>query len=405
MAPSTVIEAIRMRNPRARAARGFLLLAVCAALIVGVGVIAWHWQAGMNARRQAAPTAPPIPVETVAARRADVPIYVDGLGTVQAFNAVTIKSRVDGQIQKISFVEGQHVKPGDLLVQIDPRPYQAQYDQTVAKKAQDEAQLANANLDLQRYATLLKTEAAPRQQVDTQRALIAQLEATIRADQAAIDAAKAQLGYAGITSPIDGVTGIRQVDQGNIVHAADTNGIVLLTQLQPIAVVFTLPEEDLPSVSTAMAAGPLTVAALSHDGKTEFDRGTVLLIDNQIDQTTGTMRLKATFPNERGTLWPGQFVNIRLLLKTDRNVLTIPSAAVQRGPDGLYAYVVGRDDAVEMRALKIGTDADGVAVIDGGLADGERVVTAGQYRLEPGARVQIGQASPADRDGARRAER
>jgi multidrug efflux system membrane fusion protein len=391
-----------MRTP---GMRRFLIIAVCVAL-AGAGVMIWYWQTGATARAQSEPTAPPrIPVETATAKRADVPIYVEGLGTVQALNAVTVRSRVDGQIQKISFVEGQRVKSGDLLVQIDSRPYQAQYDQTVAKQAQDEAQLANAKLDLERYATLLKTQAAPRQQVDTQRALIAQFEATIRADQAAIDAAKTQLDYASITSPIDGVTGIRQVDQGNIVHAADTNGIVLVTQIQPIAVVFTLPEKDLPRVTAAMAAGPVAVTAQSHDGQTELDRGTVLLIDNQIDRATGTLRLKVTFPNEHDTLWPGQFVNIRLLLTTDRNVLTVPPAAVQRGPDGLYAYVVKPDDTVEMRVLKVATDTDAVSVIDDGLAEGERVVTAGQYRLEPGARVQTTEAPVRKEDVAQRAAR
>jgi membrane fusion protein, multidrug efflux system len=391
-----------MRTP---GMRRFLIIAVCVAL-AGAGVMIWYWQTGATARAQSEPTAPPrIPVETATAKRADVPIYVEGLGTVQALNAVTVRSRVDGQIQKISFVEGQRVKSGDLLVQIDSRPYQAQYDQTVAKRAQDEAQLANAKLDLERYATLLKTQAAPRQQVDTQRALIAQFEATIRADQAAIDAAKTQLDYASITSPIDGVTGIRQVDQGNIVHAADTNGIVLVTQIQPIAVVFTLPEKDLPRVTAAMAAGPVAVTAQSHDGQTELDRGTVLLIDNQIDRATGTLRLKVTFPNEHDTLWPGQFVNIRLLLTTDRNVLTVPPAAVQRGPDGLYAYVVKPDDTVEMRVLKVATDTDAVSVIDDGLAEGERVVTAGQYRLEPGARVQTTEAPVRKEDVAQRAAR
>jgi membrane fusion protein, multidrug efflux system len=391
-----------MRTP---GMRRFLIIAVCVAL-AGAGVMIWYWQTGATARAQSEPTVPPrIPVETATAKRADVPIYVEGLGTVQALNAVTVRSRVDGQIQKISFVEGQRVKSGDLLVQIDSRPYQAQYDQTVAKRAQDEAQLANAKLDLERYATLLKTQAAPRQQVDTQRALIAQFEATIRADQAAIDAAKTQLDYASITSPIDGVTGIRQVDQGNIVHAADTNGIVLVTQIQPIAVVFTLPEKDLPRVTAAMAAGPVAVTAQSHDGQTELDRGTVLLIDNQIDRATGTLRLKVTFPNEHDTLWPGQFVNIRLLLTTDRNVLTVPPAAVQRGPDGLYAYVVKPDDTVEMRVLKVATDTDAVSVIDDGLAEGERVVTAGQYRLEPGARVQTTEAPVRKEDVAQRAAR
>ena len=364
----------------------------CAVLILAA--VMWHWQgrvAGGTPSSAASPA--PAPVDIAAASRADVPVYLEGLGTVQAFNTVTVKTRVDGQIQKVSFVEGQHVKAGDLLVQIDPRPYQASYDQVVAKKAQDEAQLANAKLDLDRYTALLKASAAPRQQADTQRALVTQLEATLRVDQGAIDAAKVQLDYTAIASPIDGVTGIRLVDQGNIVHATDTNGIVVVTQLQPISVVFSLPEDNLQSVSQAMAQGPVTVAALSRDGKTEFDRGTLLLIDNQIDQTTGTIRLKATFPNPNNSLWPGQFLNVRLLLQTERNVLTVPSAAVERGPEGLFTYVVKSDSTVEMRTVTVGQDTGTIAVIASGLAPGDRVVTAGQYRVQPGAPVQVATAN------------
>jgi multidrug efflux system membrane fusion protein len=364
----------------------------CAVLILAA--VMWHWQgrvAGGTPSSAASPA--PAPVDIAAASRADVPVYLEGLGTVQAFNTVTMKTRVDGQIQKVSFVEGKHVKAGDLLVQIDPRPYQAAYDQVVAKKAQDEAQLANAKVDLERYAALLKTSAAPRQQADTQRALAAQLEATVRADQGAIDAAKVQLDYTSIASPIDGVTGIRLVDQGNIVHATDTNGIVVVTELQPISVVFSLPEDNLQSVAQAMAQGPVEVAALSRDGKTEFDRGTLLLIDNAIDQTTGTIRLKATFPNPNNSLWPGQFLNVRLLLQTERNVLTVPSAAVERGPDGLFTYVVKSDSTVEMRTVTVGQDTGTIAVIASGLAAGDRVVTAGQYRVQPGAPVQVATAN------------
>jgi membrane fusion protein, multidrug efflux system len=363
----------------------------CAVLILAT--LMWHWQSRAAGGTPSPASPAPTPVEVAAASHADVPVYLEGLGTVQAFNTVTVKTRVDGQIQKVSFVEGQHVKAGDLLVQIDPRPYQASYDQVVAKKAQDEAQLANAKLDLDRYTALLKASAAPRQQADTQRALVTQLEATLRVDQGAIDAAKVQLDYTAIASPIDGVTGIRLVDQGNIVHATDTNGIVVVTQLQPISVVFSLPEDNLQSVSQAMAQGPVAVAALSRDGKTELDRGTLLLIDNMIDQTTGTIRLKATFPNPHNALWPGQFLNIRLLLQTEHNVLTVPSAAVGRGPDGLFTYVVKPDSTVEMRTVTVGQDTGAIAVIASGLAPGDRVVTAGQYRVQPGALVQIGTAN------------
>jgi multidrug efflux system membrane fusion protein len=359
-----------------------------------LATLMWHWQIRAAGGTPSSPASPaPTPVEVAAASRADVPVYLEGLGTVQAFNTVTVKTRVDGQIQKVSFVEGQHVKAGDLLVQIDPRPYQASYDQVVAKKAQDEAQLANAQLDLERYTALLKASAASRQQADTQRALVTQLEATLRVDQGAIDAAKVQLDYTGITSPIDGITGIRLVDQGNIVHATDTNGIVVVTQLQPISVVFSLPEDNLQSVSQAMAQGPVAVAALSRDGKAELDRGTLLLIDNEIDQTTGTIRLKATFPNPHNALWPGQFVNVRLLLQTEHNVLTVPSAAVQRGPDGLFTYVVKPDNTVEMRTVTVGQDTGTIAVVASGLVQGDRVVTAGQYRVQPGAPVQVATAN------------
>lgn len=345
---------------------------------------------------------PKVPVDIATAGRADVPVYLDGLGSVQAYNTATVKSRVDGEIQKVAFVEGQAVHAGDVLVQIDPRPYQAQYEQAAAKKAQDEAQLGNARLDLGRYQRLLATAAASRQQADTQRATVAQLEATVRADQGAIDAAKVQLDYTTITAPFDGITGIRQVDPGNIVHATDTGGIVVVTQMQPISVVFTLPEDQLAPISGAMQEGPVEVSAMSTDGKTELDRGTVLLIDNEIDQATGTIRIKATFRNARRTLWPGQFVNVRLLLNTEHDVLTVPSAAVERGPDGLFAYVVGADDTVERRALTIGHDDGAVTVVDDGLQEGDRVVTAGQYRLEQGARVAATPAKPAARTAARK---
>jgi multidrug efflux system membrane fusion protein len=378
----------KMLRLTARKPRTILLTLGC--ILVSAAVL-WHWQSRAANSVTSSPPAPaPVPVEVASASPADVPVYLQGLGTVQAFNTVTVKTRVDGQIQKVSFVEGQQVKAGDLLVQIDPRPFQASYDQVAAKKAQDEAQLANAKVDLDRYTTLLSSNAINRQQADTQRALVAQLAAGVRADDGAIEAAKVQLDYAGITSPIDGITGIRLVDQGNIVHATDTTGMVVVAQLQPISIVFTLPEDDLQSVSQAMAQGPVAVAALSRDGKTELDQGSLLLIDNQIDQTTGTIRLKATFPNPRNALWPGQFVNVRLLLQTEHNVLTVPSAAIERGPNGLFTYVVKPDSTVDMRAVTVGHDAGAVSVIASGLAPGERVVIAGQYRVQPGALVQVG---------------
>ena len=370
-----------------RIARGGLLVA-------GVALVLWHFDtsAPVSAKDHAAPgvpaaVTPGVPVDVASASRTDVPVYLDGLGTVQAYNTATVKTRVDGEIQKVRFVEGQTVHAGDVLVEIDPRPLQAQYDQVVAKKAQDEAQLVNAKLDLHRYQRLLSTNAASRQQADTQAATVAGLEATVRADQGAIDAAKVQLDYTTITAPFNGVAGIRQIDPGNIVHATDTNGIVVVTQMQPISVIFTLPEKDLAAISAAMRAGPVVVSATAPDNNTELDRGTVLLIDNEIDQTTGTIRLKAVFQNSRRTLWPGQFVNVRLLLHTDHDVITVPSAAVEHGPDGLFAYRVKRNNTVERRALKVGENSGAVTVIKKGLQDGDRVVTAGQYGLDQGTRI------------------
>jgi multidrug efflux system membrane fusion protein len=372
---------------RRRAGVSFSLAAVLA-------VVGWYWLSQLSATGQApVPTPPPIPVETAAASRADVPIYLMGLGTVQAFNTITVTTRVDGQLQTISFVEGQDVKAGDILAQIDPRPYQAALDQAVATKAKDEAQLANAKLDLQRYAVLAPQNYTSKQIFDTQRALVAQLDAQVRMDQAAIDLATTNLDYTTIKSPIDGRTGIRQVDAGNNLLTTANTPIVVVTQMKPISVIFTLPEEDLPAVRKAAAAGPVTVVAFSRDQKTELDRGTVAVLDNEILQSTGTIRIKAAFPNATESLWPGDFVNAQLLSEIQRNVLTIPSPAVQRGPNGLYAYVVKPDSTVEIRELKFDQFAGGQAIIDSGLQPGERVVTAGQYRLQPGSPVQSSNAN------------
>jgi multidrug efflux system membrane fusion protein len=364
------------------------LIVFAVMIAIAAGGIAWYVgrePATATPSGRAAQAA--IPVLAGTAQTQDVQLYLTGLGTVQAFNTVTVKARVDGQIDKIAFVEGQDVKAGDLLAQIDPRPFQALLNQAIAAKARDEAQLVNAKLDLERYSSLVIKEFATRQSVDTQRAMVAQLEAAIQGDQAAIDNARVQLGYTTITSPLSGRTGVRLVDQGNIIHAGDAGGIVVLTQLQPIAVIFTLPQDVLDQVHEQMALGTLKVVALKRDDKTVVDEGTLALIDNQIDQTAGTIRLKAVFPNLHDVLWPGEFVSARLMLNFQRGVVTVPAAVVQRGPDGTYAYIIKPDDTVEMRPIKLAQIRDGLAVVTEGLAAGERVVVDGQYKLKPGVRV------------------
>lgn len=367
-----------------------MILAVGAA---GVGLAVWRWPPALAAAQDHAPTAEQgqsaAPVEIATVQPRDVPIYRSGIGAVQAFNTVTVKSRVDGELQKVAFTEGQTVQQGELLAQIDPRPFQAQLDQATAKAAQDAAQLANARRDLARFSELAARQYATQQSLDTQKALVAQLEAALKGDQAMIETAQIQLGYTTIVAPLTGRTGIRLVDQGNIVHATDAGGLVVVTQLQPISVLFTLPEDDLPAIAEAMAAGPAETAALSRDEKTELDRGVLSLVDNQIDQATGTIRLKAVFPNRDQKLWPGQFVNARVLLRVDRGVLTVPQAAIQRGPTGLFTYVVKPDDTVEIRPVEVGQMNPDLAVVTHGLTAGERVVTAGQYRLQQGTPVQV----------------
>jgi multidrug efflux system membrane fusion protein len=335
-----------------------------------------------------------IAVDVANVKRADVPVYLDGLGTIQAFNTVTVTARVDGELQKIAFEEGKMVNKGDLLAQIDPRPFQASLELAQAQKAKDEAQLQSAKADLERYLTLAPENLASKQILDAQRASVAGLEAQIKGDQANIDNARTQLQYTSITSPIQGRTGIRRVDVGNNVRATDTTGIVVVTQLQPISLIFTLPEDALSVIGSALSSGTVTVEAMSRDGSKELDRGTVTLVDNQIDQNTGTIRLKAVFPNPQNKLWPGQYIDARVLVRTDKGALTIPSAAVQRGPDGVFTYVVKQDSTVEMRPLKVGEESGSVMVVQNGISEGEKVVTSNQYRLQPGARVKVAHEAP-----------
>jgi multidrug efflux system membrane fusion protein len=361
--------------------------ALVGGLALALLVIAWRTLIYKPADAATRTSPPAIAVDTAAANHTDVPIYLQGLGTVQAFYTVTVTARVDGELQKIGFTEGQEVHKGDLLAQIDPRPNQAAYEQAVATKAKDAAMLENAKRDVVRYALLQPQELASKQTVDTAQALLNQLKAQVEVDQALIDNARTQLDYTRITSPINGRTGIRLVDPGNIVHAAGTTGIVVVTQVQPISVIFTLPEEDTSLIGAALAAGPVNVTTLSRDGKTELDQGTLTLIDNQIDQTTGTARLKATFANTRNTLWPGQYVNARVLVRTERNALTLPSSAVQLGPNGPFTYVIKSDSTVEVRPLTLGDESSGMTVIKSGIALNERVVTSNQYRLQSGVHV------------------
>ncbi|HEX5458849.1 MAG TPA: efflux RND transporter periplasmic adaptor subunit [Steroidobacteraceae bacterium] len=361
-------------------------LVLGAAAIAATAFFAWLLApAQASPERNAGPDR--VTVSTAVVTRRDVPVYLEGLGTVQAFYTVKVTAQVNGQLTNVAFREGDQVKRGQLLAQIDPRPFKAALDGARAALAKDEAQLADARKDLARYALLEPKKLASQQQVDTQKALVGEMKAQIEADQAAIESAATQLSYTRITAPIDGRTGMRQVDPGNIVHSTDTDGIVVLTQLQPITAVFTLPENALGPVADAMSAGPVQVVALSQEK--ELDRGTVKLIDNQIDPTTGTIRLKAIFPNPKLKLWPGQFVNLRLLVRTDKNALTIPAAALQRGPDGMFVYIVRPDSTVAAQPITVANNSETLAVVTQGLEPGQQVVTSNAFRLQPGTLVRV----------------
>jgi membrane fusion protein, multidrug efflux system len=331
----------------------------------------------------------PVPVLAADTRIADVPVYLDGVGTTRALNMVTVHSQVDGTLISVNFREGQDVKAGDVVARIDPTTYQALLDQATAKKALDEAQLANARLDLERYTNLVKTNAVSRQQVDTTRALVAQHQAQVKLDQGAIDNARAYLNWCTITAPISGRVGIRLVDQGNIVHASDSTGIAVLTQIRPISVLFTLPQQQLGQVNKAFAKGPLSVEATESDTKRVLDHGTLQVVNNQVDQTTGTVQLKAEFPNADLQLWPGQFVNVRLLIDTLRQVVVVPTAAVQRGPNGTFVYLLQPDSTVSVRLVGVTQQDESQAVIANGLRSKDRVVTSGFAQLADGRKVAV----------------
>jgi multidrug efflux system membrane fusion protein len=370
--------------------RGLWQLLLGGVLVCVAGIGSWLLLSGFLKPPPAAPV-PPVPVVATAAQTGDVPVYLTGLGTVQAYNTVTVHVRVDGVLDTVVFVEGQDVNTGDLLAQIDPAPFQAQLDEVVATKARDEALLANAKLDLQRYQALAAQSFSTLQQRDTQLALVAQDAAAVKNDQAQIDYAAIQLRYTAITSPIAGRTGIRMIDAGNIVHATDTSGLVVVTQIEPISVLFMLPEDDFGLVNREFTAGPLTVAASGRADNKALGQGTLLLINNQIDQATGTILLKATFPNQDQALWPGQFVDAQLLVETRHNAVTVPSAAVQRGPQGVFVYVVKADNTVEMRPIKVSAANAGgpMALIESGVSAGEQIVVDGQLKLRPGTSVKV----------------
>jgi membrane fusion protein, multidrug efflux system len=374
--------------------RAIRWLAVVPILLGAGGAYVWLSPAGPTGRLPAsALTPPPVPVTTGIVAVKDFPIYRVGLGTAQAYNTVTVRVRVDGEVQKIAFHEGEDVRAGDLLAQIDPRPYRALLEQAEADEMRDEALLANAKLDLDRFSSLALKDYASRQSVDTQKALVAQYQAAIQRDRAAIDNARVQLGYTTIVAPLSGRTGLRLVDQGNIVHAADAGGLVVITQINPIAVIFTLPQQYLPDIADAARRAPPVVEAYDQDNRIALGEGRLELIDNQIDQTTGSVRLKAIFPNDGQRLWPGAFVNAWLRLDV-RHGPVVPEQAVQTGPNGSYAFVIRDDDTVEVRPLAVAATHQGDALIAKGLAAGDRIVIDGQYRLRPGTRIIPSKAAP-----------
>jgi membrane fusion protein, multidrug efflux system len=339
--------------------------------------------------------APVVPVSVATAERREMPYYLTGLGSVNAYYTVSVKSRVDGELMQVNFKEGQNVRKGDLLAVIDPRPYQVALDQGQATLFKDQATLRDAKLNYERFKGLLGSSGAmSQQQVDTQQALVDQLDGTVRNDQATIESAKLNLVYCHITSPVDGRIGLRLVDPGNIVHATDTNALFVITQLQPIAVLFTLPEDSLPSVAQRMAKGTLEVDAYSRDDQTKLASGKLLTIDNQIDQTTGTGKLKAVYENKDNALWPNQFVNVRLLLEVRKDSTTIPAAAIQRGPQGTYVFAVKSDKTVEVRPVTVSFTQDNISVIANGISPSDVVVTDGQDKLQQGSKIEIRTGAP-----------
>jgi membrane fusion protein, multidrug efflux system len=374
---------------RSYVAAGTVLLVVLALALV------WHARSDSLAAAKGKSQAPAaVPVLVASAEAKDVPVILRGLGTVQAFNNAPLKSQVGGAVTQINFKEGQDVRKGDLLIQLDPRPYQAVLDQSKAALAKDQAALANAQTDLQRYSKLLAQNFTPEQQYETQKSTVAQDQAAVANDEAAINAAQLNVDYAAIKSPIDGVTGIRQVDIGVLVQA-NSQTLVTVTQIEPIFVIFTLAESNISAVRAAMAQGQLAVQAFAASDEKQIAEGVLDLVDNTVDQTTGTVKLKAEFPNKDKALWPGQFVNAHLVLKLVHDGITVPTVAIQTGPSGPYAYVVKADSTVERRPVTVVQTDNNTTLVGSGLQAGERVVTAGQFKLDQGTKVQVSD-KPAD---------
>jgi multidrug efflux system membrane fusion protein len=386
-------------------AKKIIIAAIGVVVALTGGMFALKLQSASKASA-ASPSLPPVPIVAGVVAQHDVPIYLTGVGTVIAYNTAIIHSQIQGQITSINFTEGQTVHTGDLLAQIDPRPYQAQIEQLTANRDRDQAQLTNSLANLNRYTTLGQKGWATPQLVDTQKAQVSQLQNAVKSDQALIDAANVQLSYTRLTSPFDGVTGIRQIDVGNVIHPTDVNGLVVVTQVEPISVIFTLPETNLPEIQQQQQQGKtqLTVFADSQDGKLQLDKGKLTLVDNEILQTTGSIRLKAEFPNMAHRLWPGELINVRLLLDTRHEGLTVPASVVQQGQQGAYAYVVNPDGSVTNRPIRVAQISQGQALIDSGLAANEQVVVDGQYRLQDGTHVTILHGQAAEEAAAQSAQ-
>jgi membrane fusion protein, multidrug efflux system len=390
-----------MGSTRASRGRRIVLITTCVAVLAVGGAAYWHWGQGpRGAHAASAPARAGVPVSVAIVGRQHVPIYLTGLGTVQGSLTVSIHSQVDGKLQEVLFTEGQHVKKGDVLALIDPRLFQAALDNAKAKKAQDEAMFISASKDLARSKTLVQSNITSQQIVDQQQGKVDQLKASIAADDAMIQTAQTNLEYTIITAPSDGRMGVRLVDPGNIVHANDQQALATLVLTRPSAVMFTLPARTLDDVRAAMARGPVEVTAYDQDNRRALATGTLLLVDNIMDQTTATIRLKAMFPNEDDKLWPGEFVNARVLLETRSDAVVVPSAAIQRGPDGLFVWMINANGLAEPRPIEVGPAYGKVTIVNSGLAGGERIVTDGQYKLERDAPVTITSTATAGSGGS-----